>query len=53
VKDVCPECGYEGAEAKQNKTRGAYRKCLKCANEWDVPDPVEPVEQGAEEPVAV
>jgi DNA topoisomerase-1 len=50
VKDVCPECGYEGAEAKQNKTRGAYRKCLKCQNEWDV---AEPVEQGAEEPVAV
>jgi DNA topoisomerase-1 len=36
VKETCPECGYEGAEAKQNKTRGAYRKCLKCANEWDV-----------------
>ena len=36
VKESCPECGYEGAEAKQNKTRGAYRKCLKCANEWDV-----------------
>ncbi|MGZ8377611.1 MAG: type I DNA topoisomerase [Gemmatirosa sp.] len=53
VKDVCPECGYEGAEAKQNKTRGAYRKCLKCQNEWDVAEPVEPVEQVAEEPVAV
>jgi DNA topoisomerase-1 len=36
VKETCPECGYEGAEAKQNKTRGAYRKCLKCTNEWDV-----------------
>ena len=53
VKDVCPECGYEGAEAKQNKTRGSYRKCLKCANEWDVADPTESAEQGAEEPVAV
>ncbi len=53
VKDVCPECGYEGAEAKQNKTRGSYRKCLKCGNEWDVADPTESAEQGAEEPVAV
>jgi DNA topoisomerase-1 len=25
-----------GAEAKSNKTRGSYRKCLKCANEWAV-----------------
>ncbi|MDF1503960.1 type I DNA topoisomerase [Roseisolibacter sp. H3M3-2] len=48
VKDVCPECGYEGAEAKSNKTRGNYRKCLKCANEWDVAE-----EPAAEEPVAV
>jgi DNA topoisomerase-1 len=36
VKETCPECGYVGAEAKSNKTRGAYRRCLKCANEWDV-----------------
>ncbi len=36
VKETCPECGYEGAEAKANKTRGEYRKCLKCGNEWDV-----------------
>ncbi len=39
VKDVCPECGYTGAEAKSNKTRGSFRKCLKCANEWDVATP--------------
>ena len=26
-----------GAEAKSNKTRGNYRKCLKCGNEWDAP----------------
>ena len=37
VLEKCPECGYEGAEAKFNKTRGNYRKCLKCANEWDGP----------------
>lgn len=36
VKDTCPECGYVGAEAKSNKTRGEYRRCLKCANEWDI-----------------
>ncbi len=48
VAEVCPECGNVGAEAKSNKTRGAYRRCLKCANEWDVQTPEE-----AEEPVAV
>jgi DNA topoisomerase I len=36
VAETCPECGYIGAEMKFNKTRGDYRKCLKCANEWDV-----------------
>jgi DNA topoisomerase-1 len=36
VREHCPECGYEGAEAKFTKSRGEYRKCLKCANEWDV-----------------
>ena len=39
VKEKCPECGYLGAEAKTSKTRGEHRKCLKCANEWDVPEP--------------
>ena len=41
VKDVCPECGYAGAEAKFKASRGHFRKCLKCANEWDVPAPDE------------
>jgi DNA topoisomerase-1 len=36
VAEVCPECGYVGAEAKFTKTRGDYRRCIKCANEWDV-----------------
>ena len=36
VPETCPECGNVGAEAKKNKTRGEYRKCLKCGNEWDV-----------------
>ncbi|MBL0940266.1 MAG: type I DNA topoisomerase [Gemmatimonadaceae bacterium] len=41
VADTCPECGYVGAEAKSNKTRGSFRKCLKCSNEWDVASPDE------------
>ncbi len=35
VPDVCPECGYIGAEAKSNKTRGEYRRCISCSNEWE------------------
>ncbi len=38
VGEVCPECGYVGAEMKSNKTRGDYRRCIKCANEWDAPE---------------
>jgi DNA topoisomerase-1 len=44
VKETCPECGYVGAEAKRNKTRGEYRRCLKCGNEWDVASPEETAE---------
>jgi len=47
VKETCPDCGYEGAEAKSTKARGEYRRCLKCQNEWEVPAPPEVV------PVAV
>ena len=36
VAEKCPECGYLGAEAKFTKARGEYRKCLKCANEWEI-----------------
>jgi DNA topoisomerase-1 len=39
VPETCPECGYVGAEAKSNKTRGSYRKCVKCGNEWAVEEP--------------
>jgi DNA topoisomerase-1 len=39
VAEKCPECGYVGAESKRNKTRGEYRRCLKCGNEWDVAAP--------------
>lgn len=41
VKEACPECGYLGAEAKSKASRGHYRKCLKCGNEWDVAAPDE------------
>jgi DNA topoisomerase-1 len=41
VAEVCPECGNVGAEAKSSKTRGSYRRCLKCANEWAVAEPAE------------
>jgi DNA topoisomerase I len=36
VVETCPECGYIGAESKFTKARGDYRRCIKCANEWDV-----------------
>jgi DNA topoisomerase-1 len=41
VPEPCAECGYVGAEAKFSKARGHYRKCIKCGNEWDVPEPIE------------
>ncbi len=41
VAETCGECGNVGAEAKSNKTRGSYRKCLKCGNEWSVAEPTE------------
>jgi DNA topoisomerase I len=41
VKETCPDCGYVGAEAKFKASRGHFRKCLKCSNEWDVPAPDE------------
>jgi DNA topoisomerase-1 len=36
IPEKCPDCGFEGAEQKSNKTRGEYRRCIKCGNEWDV-----------------
>ena len=47
VAETCPECGYVGAEMKFNKTRGDFRKCLKCGNEWDAPQPAEPADATA------
>ncbi len=40
--EKCPDCGNMGAEVKSTKTRGEYRKCLKCGNEWDVAGEPEP-----------
>jgi DNA topoisomerase-1 len=51
VAEKCPECGYLGAEMKSNKTRGDFRKCLKCGNEWDAPTTEDPID--AEAAVAV
>jgi DNA topoisomerase I len=48
VPEECPNCGYMGAEAKSTKARGEYRRCIKCAHEWEVEQPTE-----AEEPQAV
>ena len=44
VSEICPECAYLGAEMKFTKARGEFRKCLKCGNEWDVPQPAEPLD---------
>lgn len=48
VAEVCPECGYVGAEMKSNKTRGEYRRCIKCTNEWEPAEADRPVELAAE-----
>jgi len=47
VNEKCPECGFVGAEMKSTKTRGDFRKCLKCGNEWDAPHVEEPVDAEA------
>jgi len=47
VSEKCPECGYVGAEMKSTKSRGDFRKCLKCGNEWDAPQVEEPVDAEA------
>jgi DNA topoisomerase-1 len=47
VAEKCPECGYVGAEMKSNKTRGDFRKCLKCGNEWDAPTTEDPIDTEA------
>jgi len=41
----CPSCGFVGAETRQSKAKGAYRRCLKCGTEF-------PAEEGAATPPA-
>jgi DNA topoisomerase-1 len=36
VPDTCPSCGHVGAERRVTKSRGEYRRCLKCENEFTV-----------------
>jgi DNA topoisomerase-1 len=36
VPVACPSCGFVGAESRQTKARGAFRKCLKCGTEFPV-----------------
>jgi DNA topoisomerase I len=43
VPDVCPSCGNIGAEARETKGRGAYRKCLKCGTEFAAVEAAAPV----------
>ena len=47
VNEKCPECGFIGAEMKSTKSRGDFRKCLKCGNEWDAPHVDEPLDAAA------
>jgi DNA topoisomerase-1 len=47
VPETCPECGYQGAEAKFTKARGHFRRCLKCQNEWNVAAPAEEAAEAA------
>ena len=46
VPVVCPSCGYVGAESKESKAKGAFRKCLKCGTEFAAEETPAPV--GAE-----
>ncbi len=52
VAEICPDCGYVGAEVKTNKTRGEYRRCISCSNEWAPAEP-DRVEELVAEAVAV
>jgi DNA topoisomerase-1 len=37
---ACPACGFVGMEQRQTKTTGVTRKCMKCAHEMQVEEPV-------------
>ena len=51
VPTICPSCGYVGAESKQSKAKGAFRKCLKCGTEFAAEEEVSAAEAGAATPV--
>ena len=36
VPEICPECGFTGAEQRSTKARGEFRRCLKCHHEFTV-----------------
>jgi hypothetical protein len=36
LPEPCPECQYVGVEKRYTKSRGEYRKCVKCGHEYDV-----------------
>ena len=40
VPDVCPSCGYVGAEKRSTKARGEFRKCIDCEHEF-IPEEME------------
>ncbi len=50
VPVTCPSCGNVGAESKQSKARGAFRKCLKCGTEFAAEE-APATEAGAATPV--
>jgi DNA topoisomerase-1 len=39
VAVACPSCGFVGAESRQTKAKGAFRKCLKCGVEFAAEEP--------------
>jgi DNA topoisomerase I len=43
---ACPACGFVGAETKQSKAKGTFRKCLKCGVETLVEEPAPSTAQG-------
>jgi DNA topoisomerase-1 len=46
----CPSCGFLGAESRQTKARGAFRKCLKCGTEFPAEEAPATAEAGAAAP---
>ena len=51
VPVTCPSCGNVGAESKQTKAKGAFRKCLKCGTEFAAEETAAPAGAETAEPV--